>query len=229
MARPAARSRGHLPPRQKASRTLALRQTAPPGRYRGCRLPRYAWARSRAVQQARRRSEAAQVAEVGRVLGGDNEAELVPVIPPARQEGAAVRLVLQRRISMALLAVARHTVPLQIAQVCVGSLAGVPRQLRAGGLVLVALGTELDDNPPRPEPPRGIPLPATAIPGEGQLGAAAAGVEPPASLTGRTANPVGVAARLADCGLDLLQEGPEARVGGSGATASTAEADAEII
>jgi hypothetical protein len=54
-----------------------------------------------------------------------------------------------------------------------------------------ALGIELDharfhDDPPRPEPRGGIPLPCGAVLGEGQLGAPTAGVEPPASLPGRT-------------------------------------------
>ncbi len=87
----------------------------------------------------------------------------------------------------------------------------------------------LDHDPPRPEAPRGIPLPAGAIPGEGELGAPAAGVEPPASLPGRAADPAGVAARLADRGLDLLHEGPQAHVGRSGATARAAEVDTQVI
>ncbi len=65
--------------------------------------------------------------------------------------------------------------------------------------------------------------------GEGELGAPAAGVEPPASLPGRTADPVGIAAGLADRGLDLLHEGSQARVGRSGTTAHTAKANAEFI
>src|SRR5437660_922766 len=149
--------------------------------------------------------EAAQVAQVGSVLGGDNEAELVPVIPSAREEGATISVVLQSRVGMALLAIARHAVPLQIAEVRIGRLAGVARQVRTAR---AAPGIELndprlDDDAPRPEPPRGIPLPAAAIRWEGEPGAAAAGVEPPASLPGRTANPVGVAACLADRRLGL--------------------------
>jgi hypothetical protein len=73
----------------------------------------------------------------------------------------------------------------------------------------------LDDHPARPEPSGGVPLPAAAIPGEGELRAAASGIEPAASLPGRIHDPVGVAAGLADGCLDLLHEGLEALVGGS--------------
>src|SRR5262249_34322981 len=87
----------------------------------------------------------------------------------------------------------------------------------------------LDDDPPRPVPPGGIPLPATTIPGEGEPGAPTTGVEPPASLSGRTADPVWVAACLADRGLDLLHEGPEARGGTSGMALLAAEVTAEVV
>jgi hypothetical protein len=90
-------------------------------------------------------------------------------------------------------------------------------------------GRVFDLDTRRPEPICGIPLPATAIPWEREPGAPAAGVEPPASLPGRTANPVGVAACLADCGLDLLHERSQARVGSSAMTARTAEVDTEVI
>src|SRR5262249_46273992 len=55
--------------------------------------------------------EVAWVGQVGGVFGGDDETELVPVPPASRQEGAAVRLVLQRRVGMTLLAIARDAIP----------------------------------------------------------------------------------------------------------------------
>jgi hypothetical protein len=109
---------------------------------------------------------------------------------------------------------------------------GVDDVITRAGLAVLRIELDdprLDHDPPRPEAPRGIPLPAGAIPGEGELGAPAAGVEPPASLPGRAADPAGVAARLADRGLDLLHEGPQAHVGRSGATARAAEVDTQVI
>src|SRR5258706_3168124 len=113
-------------------------------------------------------SEAAQVAHVGGILRSDDEAELVPVLPAPRQEGAPVRLVFRGRIGKALLAVASYAVPLQIAQVSVSCLAGVACHLRAARAALqVELQyPRLDDDPPRSEPPGGIPLPSGTLLGE---------------------------------------------------------------
>ena len=60
--------------------------------------------------------EAAQVVDLDGVLGRDDEAELVAVLPAALEEGPAVRLVLDGGIGAALLAVARHPVAFEIAQ-----------------------------------------------------------------------------------------------------------------
>ncbi len=109
---------------------------------------------------------------------------------------------------------------------------GVDDVITRTGLAVLRIELDdagLDDDTTRPEPPGGIPLPSSAIPGEGEPGAPAAGVETPASLPGRTADPAGVAARLADCCLDLLHEGSEAHVGRSGTTARTAEVDTQVI
>jgi hypothetical protein len=86
-----------------------------------------------------------------------------------------------------------------------------------------------DDDPPRPEPPGGIPLPPDGLLGEGQLGAPAASVEPVASLPGRPTDPVGVAAGLTDRGLDPLHERSVARTGARSAAAGTPDANAEIV
>ena len=77
----------------------------------------------------------------------------------------------------------------------------------------------------------GVPLPAGAVPSKGprQLGAPAAGVEAPASLPGRGADPMGVAACLADRGLYLLHEGLQAPIGARPSAAGTADADVEVI
>jgi len=129
----------------------------------------------------------------------------VPVLPAPLDEGAAVRLVLKGRIGAALLAVGRHPVAFEIAQMGVGRLAGRDPHLRAAR---PALGIELDDprlddDPPRSEPPGGVPLPSAACLGEGRRepGTPAAGIEPPASLPGRCAEPIGLppALRTAAC------------------------------
>jgi hypothetical protein len=166
--------------------------------------------------------EAAEVSQFDGVLGGDDEAEMVPVAPAPGHERAAVRVVLQGRVGMALVAVAGNAVALQVAQVRVGRPVGAARKFRATPAALFVLRIELhdaglDDDPARPESPDGIPLPTASIGGEGELGAATAGVETPTPFSGRSTDPVGVAAGLADGRLDLLDEGLEARVGAPGA------------
>ena len=75
--------------------------------------------------------EAAQVAHFGGILGRHDEAELMTVLPAALDKGLAVRLVLERRIGAALLAVARHPVAFEVAQMGVGGLAHRAAHLRA--------------------------------------------------------------------------------------------------
>ena len=57
--------------------------------------------------------EAAQVAHVGRILRCDDETKLVTIIPAALHEGAAVSLVLEGRIGVALLAITQLPHPAQ--------------------------------------------------------------------------------------------------------------------
>ena len=54
------------------------------------------------------------------VLRRDDEPELMPVLSPALDEGAAVRFVLDRRIGAALFSFAGHPVAFEIAQMRVG-------------------------------------------------------------------------------------------------------------
>jgi hypothetical protein len=112
--------------------------------------------------------EATQVAQVSGILGGDDEAELVAVVPAARQEGAALSPVLQGRVGVALLAIPGDPVAFQIAQVGAGCLAGLAGHLGATRLTLrVELDdSRLDDHPPNSEPARGVPLPPASILGE---------------------------------------------------------------
>ena len=103
---------------------------------------------------------ATQITYLGGVFRSDDETELVVVLPAPRQEGAT------------LLAFACHPVPFDMAQMSIARLAPHAPHL------WVALDL-----------PRGVPLPSGGVLGEGcrQLGAPAAGVEPAASLSGRTA------------------------------------------
>ena len=75
--------------------------------------------------------EAAQVAHLDGILRRDDEAELMAVLPAALDEGTAVRLVLDGGIGAAFLAVARHPVAFEVAQVGVGRLAHRAAHLRA--------------------------------------------------------------------------------------------------
>ena len=60
--------------------------------------------------------KAAQVAHLDGILRRDDQAELVPVFPPAPDEGAAVGFVLISRIGPALLAVAGDAIAFEVAQ-----------------------------------------------------------------------------------------------------------------
>jgi hypothetical protein len=121
----------------------------------------------------------------------------------------------------------------EIAQMGAGRLTGRSPHLRTAR---AALGIELhhprlDHHPPRAEPPGGVALPSSAILGKGchQLRAPASGVEPAASLSGKAADPVGVAARFADGGVHLIYEGPRARIGALTPAAGAPRANAEIF
>jgi hypothetical protein len=75
--------------------------------------------------------ETAQVVHLDGILGRDDEAELVAVLPAALNEGAAIRLILQCRIGAALLAVAGDAIAFEIAQMGVGRLADRAAHLQA--------------------------------------------------------------------------------------------------
>ena len=75
--------------------------------------------------------EAAKVAHLDGILRRDDEAELVAVLPPALDEGTAIRLVLDGGIGAALLAVAHHPVAFEVAQMGVGRLAHRAAHLQA--------------------------------------------------------------------------------------------------
>ena len=152
--------------------------------------------------------KASKVAHVGGVLGRDDKAELVPVLSAALDEGAAVRLVLDGGIGAALFAIARCPIAFEVAQMGVGRLARRTPHLRAarGALRIELHDARLDDDAAGPKPAGGIAPPSAAVLGKGRrhLRASATGVEPPASLSGRAADPARIAACFPDGGLHLI-------------------------
>ena len=184
--------------------------------------------------------EAAQIAHLRGVFRRDDEPELVAILPATLDEGAAVRLVLNVRIGAALLAVAGHSVAFEIAQMGIRRLARRASHLRAARS---ALRVEfdyprLDDDPPRAKPSGGVALPAATILGEGRhhLRAPASRVEPagsfpfPAARRCRSpADPIGVAASLANGDLDLPDKGRRARVDARSPASGPPRLDMEIV
>jgi len=184
--------------------------------------------------------EAAQIIHLAGVFRRDDESELVPVLPAPLDEGAAVRIVFQRRIGAALFAVAGDAIAFEIAQMGIRRLARRAAHLRAARS---ALRVEfdyprLDDDPPRAKPAGGVSLPAATILWEGchHLRAPASGVEPaasfPFSATRRCrspADPIGVAASLANGDLDLPDKGRRARVDARSAASGPPRLDVEIV
>jgi hypothetical protein len=109
--------------------------------------------------------EAAQIGHLNGIFGGDDEAELVAVLPTTLDEGLAVGFVLQSRIGPAFLAITGDPIAFEIAQKGIGCLADGAAHLRAAGS---ALGPELDDlrlyyHAAGAEAADRIPLPAAAI------------------------------------------------------------------
>ena len=184
--------------------------------------------------------EAAQIAHLAGVFRRDDEPELVPVLPAPLDEGAAVRIVFQRRIGAALLAVAGHSVAFEIAQMGIRRLTRRASHLRAARSALrVEFGyPRLDDDPPRAKTAGGVALPAATILREGchHLRAPASRVEPAASFpfpaTRRCrspADPIGVAASLANGDLDLPDKGRRAQVAALSPASGPPCLDVEIV
>ena len=148
------------------------------------------------------------------------------ILPVALHKRLAVGLVLERRIGLAPLAITRNTIPLEIAQMGIDGPAHRPAHLRppcAPRLRIEPNHPCFHHHSPRPEAACGISLPSTVrtLPSKrgNDLGAPAARVEParpssfPAAARSRSRTyPPGIAARLADCDLDLLQKRLGARI-----------------
>ena len=128
----------------------------------------------------------AQVAHLRGILRRHDEAELMPVLTAALDEGAAVRLILDGRIDPPLLTVPGDAVPFEISQMGIDRFAERASHLRT---TITTLRIELDharldDDPPCPKadaaPVLAPPFPAPRK-GCHHLRAAAPGVEPAAS------------------------------------------------
>jgi len=181
--------------------------------------------------------EAFQVVEFGGVLGRDDETELVAVLAAAVEERLAVGLVFERRIGAALVAVARHPIAFEIAQMrdCgAGRNAAPVRAARALPLSGESHHPRLDHDAARAEAADGIAPPAAAVAREGgrQLRASAARIEPAASAS-LPAHPSavdpGAAAGLAGGDLHLGEEGQVADVGARPLAAGASRFDAETV
>ena len=129
----------------------------------------------------------ARVGQLRAVLGRDDEAEMVPVLTAPVEEGTAILHIALSRIDLALLAIPRHAVPFEVAQVRVYCL-GADKLPSAGGSVLRAEfhHPSLHSHPPRPSA-HAAPVSASRAPifeQQRRCGAPAPRVEPAACLPG---------------------------------------------
>jgi hypothetical protein len=123
--------------------------------------------------------ESSQAPQLHPVLGRDDEPELMAVLPATPDERLAVGAVLDCRIDLAGFRVARHAVPLKIAQVSVGRPACSAPELDH---------PRLHDHPAAAEVDAPLDRPLVlAREGRRHLRASAAGIEP-AAPAGRPAS-----------------------------------------
>ena len=177
----------------------------------------------------------ARIGQIHPFLGRDDETELVPVLAAPVQKGASILRVTLARIDLALLAVLRHAVPFKIAEVRIHRLgADKLPSADSSALRVEFYNARLHRHSPRPcARPAPVPAPrAPILQRQRRRGAPASRVEPAAALpspaTCRTADPVGVAAGLADRDLDLGQEGLRAWIDARAAAARPSWTNAEI-
>src|SRR5271156_1135911 len=187
--------------------------------------------------------EAAKVAHLCGILGCDDEPRLMTISPPSLHKGPAVGFVLERRIGLSPITVTRNTIPFEVTQMGVDCPAHCPAHLRRPRALRLRIEPDdpcFDHYSPRPEAACGISLPRTlpALPSErsNDLRAPAARVEPargsscPAVARSRSrAYPPRIAARLANCDLDLLEERPRPRIDTCSTVAGPARSDPEIL
>src|SRR5450631_60926 len=150
----------------------------------------------------------ARVGQLHTILGGDDEAELMPVTASPLQKSAAILDVALGRIDLALRAILGHAVPLEVTQVRVHRL-GADKLPSAGGSALRVefynAGLHRHPSCPRAHAP---PVPAPRAPileAQRRCSTPASRVEPAASLP-RIGVPVRIAAGAPDRPLDLTDE-----------------------
>ena len=187
--------------------------------------------------------EAAKVGHLGGILGRDDEAKLMAIFPTALHKGLAVGLVLESGIGLAPFAVPRDPVPFEVAEMGVHGPAHRRAHLRTPRALPLRIEPDhpcLDHDPPRAEAACGISLPPTAptLPRKrgNDLRAPAARVEParpssfPAAARSRSRTyAAGIATRLADCDLDLLEERLRPRIDACSTTAGPPRPDPKIF
>ncbi|HEY8065105.1 MAG TPA: hypothetical protein VIF40_10315 [Methylosinus sp.] len=185
--------------------------------------------------------EASQVGHVDGILRRDDETELMTIVASALDEGAAVRLVLESGIGVALLAVVGDAIAFEIAEMGVDGLARGAAHLRTmrAALWIELHDARLDDDATRSKPSGGVAPPAAAVSRQRRrhLRASPPRVEPAASFSsfpadcvrGASADPAGIAAGLSDSDLDLSDEGQRARIDALPASSGSAGSNVEIV
>ena len=163
--------------------------------------------------------EAAKVSHFGGIFRRHDEPKLMAIFPATLHKGLAVGLVLEGGIGLAPFTIPRNPVPFEVTEMGVHRSAHCGPHLgpRAKPLRIEPDHPCLDHHTTRAKAARGIPLPAsvsTLLRKRGDdLRASAAGIEPPrapsfpATARSRPSTyAAGIATRLADCDLDLLEE-----------------------
>ncbi|WP_246721879.1 hypothetical protein [Methylosinus sp. H3A] len=184
--------------------------------------------------------EASQVGHVAGVLRRDDETELMTIVASALDKGAAVCLILDRRIGVAPLAVASDAIAFEIAEMGVEGLARGAAHLRTmrAALWIELHDARLDDDATRSKPSGGIAPPAAAVSRQRRrhLRASSPRVEPAASFSfpavrqrRTSADPARIAARLLDSDRDLPDEGKRARTAAPSASSGPAGSNVEIV
>ncbi|MBP1844343.1 hypothetical protein J2046_002602 [Rhizobium petrolearium] len=180
-------------------------------------------------------SEGSHVRHIDCIFGCHDEPELMPVVASALDERLSIGLILNRGKDPALLAILRHAIAFQIAQVCIDCLGRRRSEFRATRLTPLRgelHHPHLDDNTPRAEPGAA----ATTRPSSTVIRkrwrkfcATAPGIEPPAAVTRRSAYPVGVSACLAHGDLHLCEKRFRMQAGATAPALRSARFDVETV
>jgi hypothetical protein len=186
--------------------------------------------------------EAAKVRHFSGIFRRYDEAKLMAIFPAALHKGLAIGLVLEGGIGLAPFSIPRNPVPFEVTEMGVYRLHCRThlRRLGAPPLRIEPNHPCLDHHTTSAETARGIPLPASVSTLSGKrsddLRAAATCVEPPraSSFPGIPRSPLrtyaaGIASRLADRNLDLLEERLGARIDARSMAAGPPRPDPKIF